>query len=75
MGAQAMTTSESDGAQVVAEHIQNCRPDITAALVMQDGSGDEVVAGLLAEGWIYAAEPEFIAGKRIRTLQPPEDRS
>lgn len=66
-----MTADEQDGAEVLADHIRDCRPDLKGLVVMQSGSADEIVERMLAEGWTYAADTEHVAGKRIRTLQPP----
>lgn len=60
-----------DGPQVLADHIEQCT-DVDAVLVMHTGSGDDVVATLLAQGWRLDEQVDYVAGKRIRTLVAPD---
>lgn len=65
--------AEPNGADIVADHLANCA-GVGAAIVMQEGSADEVIATLLAAGWEWSGQPtEVVAGKRIRYLTPPPD--
>ena len=58
------------GAEELADHLANCRK-VDAAVVV-DGSADQLVAQLMAEGWRYAGV-EHVEGKRVRYLRPPPD--
>ncbi len=64
------TPQPVDGAAAVAEHLAECSP-ASAVVVMQDGSADEMVAGLLADGWVLEDRVDRVAGKRIRYVRPP----
>lgn len=68
-----MSQPEPNDVEVLVEHITRCRSDITGVVVV-DGNADGIVTRMLADGWTYAAEAEVVAGKRIRTLQPPEEQ-
>jgi hypothetical protein len=41
------------------------------AVVVVDGSADDVIAQMLADGWTLQPGVDRVAGKRIRYLQPP----
>lgn len=43
-----------------------------AALVMQSGSADETIETLIAGGWTLSDDVEYINGKRIRYMVPPQ---
>lgn len=43
------------------------------AVVVCDGSGDVAVAALVAAGWTLEEGAEYVGGRRIRTLLPPEE--
>lgn len=58
-------------AEEVAAHLRDCA-QVDAAIVMQSGSADGVIATLLAQGWTWDERPtEHVGGKRIRYLRPP----
>ncbi len=70
-----MITHDPDPATALAEHMRDCR-GADAAIVMQSGSADPVIASMLADGWTWtngteAASTERMNGKRIRYLTPP----
>jgi hypothetical protein len=64
------TIYPGQGAEGVARYMAE-ESGAQAALVMQSGSADEVIANLVAQGWVLQAGEEHINGKRIRYLQPP----
>lgn len=63
-----MGEHELDGPEALVDHLKHCR-EVDAAIVM-DGNADELVAGLLAQGWTYEGV-EYVGGKRVRYLVPP----
>lgn len=69
--AQAIAEPEPHVDQLV-EHIKT---RAGAAIVAETGTDpadvDALVDRLLSEGWTWAAEPEFVLGKRLRYLAPP----
>lgn len=67
-----MSQSEPpSGVDALVDHLVHCRTDVTHVVAV-DGSADGIVARLLDQGWTFAADTEVVAGKRIRTLRPPE---
>jgi hypothetical protein len=64
-----MRHESEDPAQAVAEHMAECMGPGPALVV--DGNGDEVVAGLVAAGWVLEDRVDVVAGKRIRLMHPP----
>jgi hypothetical protein len=58
-----------DGVSVLAEHLARCH-SVDAAIVV-DGTADDLVDRLLADGWAYEGV-EYVAGKRVRYLVPPD---
>lgn len=71
MFSQGKGCIEVAGDEDLAEHLSQCRA-VDAAIVVQ-GSADEVVSRLLAEGWTYEGV-EYLGDKRVRYLVPPSDR-
>jgi hypothetical protein len=63
---------QRSGADVMLEHIQECTP--AKALVVVDGSADDIVARMQAEGWTLSERVDRLLGKRIRFLTPPADK-
>lgn len=61
-------SDETNGAKELAEHLKDCR-QVDAAVVV-DGNADDLVARLLADGWVYEGV-EYVMGKRVRYLVPP----
>lgn len=53
----------------LVSHLRSCRK--TDAAVVVDGNADELVSALIEQGWTYGGV-EFIAGKRVRYLTPPD---
>jgi hypothetical protein len=58
-------------ADEVVEHMVNCT-DATAALVMHEGSADDVIAQMIEQGWTLEDRVDRVAGKRIRFLRAPD---
>jgi hypothetical protein len=44
---------------------------VDAAIVQQEGSADDLIERLVAEGWTLDPGEEHIGGKRVRTLRVP----
>jgi hypothetical protein len=61
--------AERSGAEALARHLEE---KADAAIVMQRGSADSVIASLLTAGWTLEERAEVVAGKRIRYMHPPE---
>jgi hypothetical protein len=55
---------------ILAGMVRAIRDRVDAALVMQEGDGDEVVDRLVAQGWTLESR-ESIGSKRVRTLRAP----
>jgi hypothetical protein len=58
-----------DPAAQLAGHLSECRK--ADAVIVFDGSADETIAGLVAEGWTLDEGAELTHGKRVRTIHPP----
>lgn len=56
-------------AEQVTAHLRDCMH--AQAAIVCDGSGDDVVTTLVAAGWTLDERVDYVAGKRIRTLNPP----
>jgi hypothetical protein len=65
-----MTTHQGDPAQILADHLAECTG--ADAAIVADRNADDVVASLAAAGWTLDEGAEFIAGKRIRMMHPPQ---
>jgi hypothetical protein len=59
----------SSPASSLADHLAECRS--ARAAIVVDGSADEIIARLVAEGWTLDEGAELTHGKRIRTIHPP----
>jgi hypothetical protein len=60
-------SSTSDLDHFISEHLKDAQ-----AVLVVDGSANEVIAQLLATGWIWADRPTVhCTGKRVRYLQAP----
>lgn len=66
-----MTDEPKSGADIVAAYLKDC-VKADAAIVV-DGSANETIARMLAEGWTWDGTAEVVAGKRIRVLVPPPE--
>jgi hypothetical protein len=66
---QPKPVNEMTGAELVAAHVAECT-EACAAIVV-DGSADDTIDRLVADGWTNTGKVEYIAGKRIRYLVPP----
>lgn len=71
MSDQAAPDPHVDGARMLAEHLRDCVK--ASAAIVVDGSGDDTVATLVAAGWTWDGNVEYVAGKRIRNLIPPPE--
>jgi hypothetical protein len=60
------------GADILVDHITRCTE--ADAVVVVDGSADDVIARMTAEGWTLEERVDHVAGKRIRFLHPPGPR-
>lgn len=62
-------STPDDGPVVLIEHMTVCRG--AQAVIVVDGSADQVIAGMLAAGWTLQEGTDYVAGKRIRFLSLP----
>lgn len=70
--AEVFHALRTDGtpAAMLADHLAACHE--ADALLVVDGSADEIIARLVAAGWTLSDEPpEITGGKRIRMMTPP----
>lgn len=61
--------SEPSDAEVLVSHLIECT-DAKAAIVV-DGSADDVIAMMIAAGWMLDSRVDLVSGKRIRFLVAP----
>jgi hypothetical protein len=65
--------SKQSGAEMLVEHIKDCTD--AQAVVVVDGSADDIITRMVADGWVLRDRIDRIAGKRIRFMEPPGDKS
>jgi len=70
--APAAPETARSGADILLDHITRCTG--ADALLVVDGSADDTITQLLAAGWTLDEGSEVVAGKRIRTVHPPEGK-
>ena len=73
VGASDREKSQVSGADVLVDHIVQCTD--AGAVVVVDGSADDIIGRMLAAGWTVEQRVDRVAGKRIRFLHPPADSS